>query len=175
MADLFDPKVGDPKAGYDPNHVARSIKVEIDAPASVVWEILTDLERYGEWNPFCVKCVSTLELGAPVEMTLKNFWNDDLATVVEYVCAYEPERLLSWEMYWTEAWPYAGRRDQFIESLGPGKCTYHTTDAYLGETAVHIMRFANGWIEAGFNATARALKKRAEGIYAQRQKKTASG
>lgn len=169
MAEGFDPK-----SGYNPDHVARSIKVEIDAPASVVWEILTDLPRYGDWNPFCVKCVSTLEMGAPVEMTLANFWDDHLATVVEYVCAVEPEKLLAWHMEWSEEWPYAGRRDQYIESLGPERCTYHTTDAYLGENAIHIMRFGNGWIEAGFNATCRALKKRAEAMWAERRGKQAA-
>jgi hypothetical protein len=169
MAEGFDPKTG-----YNPDHVARSIKVEIDAPASIVWEILVDLPRYGEWNPFCVKCESTLEMGAPVVMTLANFWDDTLATVVEYVCAVEPEKLLAWHMDWSEEWPYAGRRDQYIESLGPERCTYRTTDAYLGESAIHIMRFGNGWIEAGFNATCRALKKHAEAMWAARKAKQAA-
>jgi len=160
----------DPKTGYDPANVARSARVEIDAPASIVWSVLTDLPRYGEWNPFCVKCVSTLEMGAPVHMTMANTWNpDERMEVVEYVCAIETERLLSWEMYWTEAWPYAGRRDQIIESLGPERCAYQTTDAFLGENGIHIMRFGGGWITAGFNATALALKKRAEAIWASRK------
>src|SRR6185369_16369952 len=134
------------------------------------WEILTDLDRYGEWNPFCIKCVSTLEMGAPVTMTMTNFWNDETATFVEYVCAFEPNKLLAWEMYWTEAWPYAGRRDQFIESLGPEKCTYRTTDAFLGENGIHIARFGMGWIKAGFDGTCHALKKRAEAIWAEQKK-----
>ncbi len=73
--------------GYNPANVVRSELVEIDAPASVVCEILTDLPRYGELNPFCVKAVSTLEIGAPIEMTLTNYWNGELAVNVEYVCA----------------------------------------------------------------------------------------
>jgi hypothetical protein len=164
----------DPKTYYDPDHVGRSIKIEIDAPASVVWDVLVDLPSYGEWNPFCVKCVSTLEMGAPVEMTITNFWDDTLATMVEYLCAFEPPKLLAWQMPWSEVWPYAGRRDQVIESLGPERCTYHTTDAYLGENGIHIMRFGNGWIEAGFNATCHALKKRAEAIWAERKAKQAA-
>jgi hypothetical protein len=156
----------DPKTGYDPAHVARSIRVEIEAPASVVWQVLVDLDQYGAWNPFCVKCESTLEMGAPVRMTITNTWNPgELTEVVEYVCAVEPERLLSWKMDWSEAWPYAGRRDQVIEALGPERCAYHSTDAFLGDTGVHIMRFAGGWISAAFTATALALKTRAEAIH----------
>jgi hypothetical protein len=162
MADMSDPRTG-----YDPDHVARSIRVEIDAPPRIVWRVLVDLPRYGEWNPFCVACQSTLEIGAPVAMTIASPWNPaERNQVVEHLCAFEPERLLSWQMPWSEAWPYAGRRDQVIERLGPERCAYYSTDAFLGESGVHIMRFAAGWVKAGFDATARALKARAEAIWA---------
>ncbi len=171
MAQAFDPK-----AGYDPNNVARSIRVEIEAPASVVWRVLTDLDRYAEWNPFCIKCESTLEMGAPVRMTVVNPWDRAEHNVfVEYVCAFEPEHLLSWNMDWSEAWPYAGRRDQVIEKLGPARCSYYSTDAFLGETGVHIMRFGGSWISFGLTATARALKARAEKIYAAERGKEPVG
>jgi hypothetical protein len=160
----------DPKTGYNPDHVARSVTVEIDAPASVVWDVLIDLPRYGEWNPFCVACESTLDMGAPVKMTLASLWEpSDRNVVTEYVCAFEPEKLLSWKMDWSEEWPYAGRRDQVIESLGPEKCAYYSTDAFLGDSAIHIARFAQSWISAAFTATAHALKARAEAVYAKQR------
>jgi hypothetical protein len=54
---------------YDPAVTVRSETFDIEAPASVVWGILVDMESYGEWNPFCIKADSTLEMGAPVNMT----------------------------------------------------------------------------------------------------------
>ncbi len=166
----------DPKTGYNPDTVARSVRVEIDAPASIVWRVLVDLDRYAEWNPFCIKCVSTLEMGAPVTMTVVSPWNPEEAnTFVEYVCAFEPDHMLSWNMDWSEAWPYAGRRDQVIEKLGPTRCAYYSTDAFLGETGIHIMRFAGSWISWGLTMTAHALKARAEQIHAiESAKKTAA-
>jgi len=155
----------DPRTGYDPANEVRSITVAIDAPASIVWEILTDLPRYGEWNPFCVKAESTLAMGAPVQMQLSNFWDDTLAPNCEYVCAFEPEQRLSWELYWTEEWPYAARRDQLIEANGAHSCSYHSTDAFYGDSGVHVMRFAGPWVKASFDATARALKARAEALW----------
>jgi hypothetical protein len=156
----------DPITGYDPANEVRSITVAIDAPARVVWQVLTDLPRYGEWNPFCVKAESTLEMGAPVHMQLSNFWSDELAPNCEFVCAFEPERRLAWELPWSETWPYAARRDQIIEATGPASCTYHSTDAFYGDSGVHVMRFAGPWVKASFDATARALKQRAEALYA---------
>jgi len=32
------------------------------------WQVLTDFERYGEWNPFCIGCSTTLEPGTPIIM-----------------------------------------------------------------------------------------------------------
>jgi hypothetical protein len=84
---------------------------------------------------------------------------------VEYVCAFEPGKLLSWQMPWTEQWPYPARRDQIIESLGPASCRYHSTEAFLGENGIHVMRFAGPWVERAFNDTARALKRRAESLH----------
>lgn len=151
--------------GYDPANVVRSITVEIRAPASTVWQVLTDLPKYGEWNPHCVKCESTLELGAPVKMTLRNHWNKQLGLAVEYLCAFEPDRLLAWQAPWVAEWPYPARRDQVITTLAPDRCTYYSTDAFFGEEGAHVMRMAAPWVKEWFDAVARALKERAEAIY----------
>jgi hypothetical protein len=156
----------DPFQIYDRSILVASAPVEIEAPASVVWEILMDMGRYGEWNPFCVRAESALELGAPVRMSLVDYANPGrLVPNVEYICALEPERLLSWEFRYDPAWPYPARRDQIITPLGPGRCRYISTDAFTGENGIHVMRFAGPWIERAFNDTARALKRRAEAIH----------
>lgn len=151
-----------------PDRTVVSETVEIDAPASVVWEILVDLPRYGEWNPFCIAAESTLEMDAPVHMTLRSYVEPDQTFPnVEYVCAKEPERLLSWALPHTDAWPYPARRDQFIEATGPGSCRYHSTDAFLGPYGIHVMRFCGGWVKRAFDDTAVALKARAEALVAE--------
>jgi len=153
----------DPFAKYDQSILVASDPIEINAPASIVWKVLTDLPRYGEWNPFCVWAESTLEIGAPVHMRLVNYANPGtLAPNCEYVCAYEPERLLSWELPDSEAWPYPARRDQIIEPLGPDRCRYLSTDAFTGPNGIHVIRFAGPWVTRAFNDTAKALKRRAE-------------
>ena len=162
-------QTGDTRTAYDPENVVRSITIEIDAPASIVWEVLADLPNYNDWNPMCVRAESTLEPGAPIRMKLVNYTDPGtLVPVVEYICAVEPERLLSWEAPWLEEWPYPARRDQVVEALGPGRCRYYSTDAFLGETGIHVMRFAGSWVKRGFDDTARALKLRAEALHQHR-------
>lgn len=156
----------DPIAGFDPEAVTVSEVVEIAAPAATVWAILTDMPRYSEWNPFCVRAVSTLEMGAPVEMTLANYAvPGTLVPNLEYVCAFEPNRLLSWEMKYTDFWPYAARRDQVIEETGPESCRYFSSDAFLGDSGIHVFRFAGPWVKRAFDDSAHALKARAEAFH----------
>ncbi len=147
----------------------RSITVEIEAPASVVWDVLTDLPNYNEWNPHCVRIESTLRLGDPVRMKLVNYANPGtLIPVVEYLCAFEPDRLLAWEAPWLAEWPYPARRDQVIEALGESRCRYHSTDVFRGDTGIHVMRFAGDWVKRAFDDVARALKLHAQAIHAAR-------
>lgn len=153
----------------NPDAVVTSERVEIAAPAALVWEILVDLPRYGEWNPFCIAAESTLEMGAPVHMTLKSYTEPDATFPnCEYVCAFEPEQLLSWALPHNDAWPYPARRDQIIEPLGDAACTYHSTDAFLGPNGIHVMRFAGPWVKRAFDDTAHALKARAEAMHRER-------
>lgn len=159
----------DPATGFDPDAVTVSDTVEIAAPARVVWDVLTDLARYNEWNPFCIRAVSTLEMGAAVEMTLINYATAGGPTVpnLEYICGFEPERLLSWEFPNLDYWPYPARRDQVIEATGPESCRYYSTDAFLGANGIHVFRFAGPWIKRAFDDSAKALKARAEALHAR--------
>lgn len=86
----------------------------------------------------------------------------------EYICELQPERRLAWEARWHENWPYAARRDQFIEPMANGHCRYWSTDAFLGENGVHVMRFCGPWVKRAFDDTAHALKARAEALHAER-------
>lgn len=161
----------DPVSGFDPDAVTVSETIDIAAPARIVWAILTDMPRYAEWNPFCIRAVSTLEMGAPVEMTLMNYVEPGtLAPNCEYVCAFEPERRLSWALPHSDFWPYPARRDQVIEPTGENSCRYVSTDAFLGNNGIHVFRFAGPWVKRAFDDSARALKARAEAFFAAEQK-----
>ena len=123
-------------------NLVTSIEVDIDAPASLVWEVLTDLERYPQWNPFCPRIESTLKLGDPVHMHISVPGTSETQPVSETLVACKPQRL-----------------------LGSDRCRYVTTDIFLGVNADEIMRNHGGWVKAGFDAMALALKARAEALH----------
>ena len=159
----------DPVSGFAPEALVVSETFDIAAPAAVVWEILTDFPNYSDWNPFCVRADARLEMGSPVVMKLVTpIAPGMLVPNCEYICAIEPERMISWQLPFHEAWPYPARRDQIIEASGAASCRYVSIDAFLGRHGIHVMNFCGGWVKQAFDNTGRALKVRAESIHSQR-------
>jgi hypothetical protein len=147
-------------------NLVTSVKVEIDAPASLVWDVLTDLAQYPQWNPYTVKVESTLKMGEPVNLFLPNpAAPGELLHVIEHLVAFDRPTLLSWEMIPSAGNPDAARRDQVVEATGEASCTYYSTDLFLGPTAPVVMATHGEWVRMGFDAVARSLKVRAESLY----------
>lgn len=145
-------------------HVVTSVTVEIDAPAAVVWDVLVDYERYPEWNPYTVAGVTTLEIGAPIDLTLPHYdGSDELFRTREFIRIVEPPHHLCYDSG-DEVPGVLGVRDQWITELGPERCSYYTTDAMSGPLAELATELTGDWIKNGFDAVAHALKARAEGL-----------
>lgn len=141
-------------------HIVSSDSVEIEAPATRVWEILVNVERYGEWNPFTTRVDTSLEVGSPVDLyvTLGPFRLRQPESIQDVV----PPHLLVWGMVMRARWLLETRREQRLEPLGESRCRYVTTDAFTGVLTPLVVLSFGGLIRRGFNAMAVALKERAE-------------
>lgn len=146
-------------------NLVTSIKVEINAPASVVWEVLADLENYRLWNRFCPDIRCGLQLNDLVEMKTRHPLTGEVWPVNEYLVAFEPEQLLSWEQRPVPENKDAARRDQYIEAIDDNRCTYFTTDQFLGLNADTIMREHGAWVRIAFDQVAVDVKNRAEELH----------
>lgn len=45
----------------------------VEAKAIEVWEVITQVDKYGDWNSFVSKCESSLNVGAPIKMRVHLF------------------------------------------------------------------------------------------------------
>jgi hypothetical protein len=146
-------------------HVVESIRVEIDAPAAFVWDILVDYPRYPDWNPYTVKVDTTLTVGHPIDLHLPHP-DGSPGTFVnrEYIRVVDPPSHLRYDTA-DELPGIFAVRDQWIETLERTRCAYRTTDAFTGEHAGAVMENAGKWVKAGFDAVALALKARAEQLW----------
>jgi hypothetical protein len=140
--------------------VVRS-EIEIAAPASRVWEILTDLERYPDWNPFTPKVESTLEVGAAVHLHTR-LRSERLAHRVETVTEHVPGERVCWGMTLGARFVLAAERRQILTPLELDRTRYLTDDRISGMLTPIVMAFWGEAMQRGFDDVAAALKKRAE-------------
>ena len=46
----------------------RTDPIRINAPIDVVWKVLTDVENYGQWNPFTPQAHTDFRIGSPAQV-----------------------------------------------------------------------------------------------------------
>lgn len=137
-------------------------EIEIDASPESVFDILSDLDRYPEWNPFTPSIESTLEIGAPVRMRVRLLEGKRLFRQVEYVTACERPRRLCWGADIPFRRIVRADRCQTLEPLENERTRYICTDEISGWLTPIVMRFFGAAMQRGFEDCARALKQRAE-------------
>jgi hypothetical protein len=146
--------------------------VEIDAPLAVVWEVMLDTERYGEWNPFVVRAETPQPPAAGSPIVLHVRWaSGGKARSPERITAIEPPStdpatcettaLLSYEY---EGLParlglVRGTRHQRLRQVPGGPTSYDTVELFRGP----LVRLAGpARVADGFRRHAAALRTRAE-------------
>lgn len=138
----------------------RSDPVTIEAPVETVWRVLTDFDRYGEWNPFTPSVKAKLEIGAQVDMRVR--MGPYRLPQTEIICAIEPPTFLAWRTVIGASWLLSAVRSQRLDDLGDETCRYTTSDEFRGLLMPLVILCTGGFVRRGFNAVARALKRRAE-------------
>ena len=150
----------------DEGWLIESISVEIDAPDTVVWGVLTDYQRYPEWNPFTVRVETTLEIGAVIDLYLPDSRNPGETFINrEYIRVVEPPRYLRYDTGPANPDMHAVR-EQWVTDLGDGRSSYRTTDLFSGAHAELAFERMGGWVKQGFDDVCAALKQRSEELLA---------
>lgn len=145
-------------------HTIYSDKVIINAPIERVWEVLMDLPRYPEWNPFTYEVVphdGSLYPGANVDLYVRMPLRGDRVST-EKVARLEAPTQLAWGMTMINPWLLKAQRDQVLEKLDDNRCSYQTWDAFRGLLTPVVVGLFGKDMKNGFDGVAHALKKRCE-------------
>jgi hypothetical protein len=142
--------------------VARSVRAEIQiaAPIDRVWGILTDLERYSEWNSFTARAESTLRVGDPIVLYPRLIGNRAYAWT-ERVSKNEPYDLC-WDLTLGAPFLLTAERCQTLTAQGEDRTHYVTEDRFEGVLTALVMATFGSAMQRGFEDCATGLKKRAE-------------
>jgi len=154
------------------NPVAET-SIRIDAPLDLVWELITDLGSYDEWNPFVVHIErpgGVLRVGARLRLHVR--WADGGRTIAdEIVTELDPPKNEGGRRAASFAYRYAGllsalgavrtTRRQWLEQASGDATYYRSREEFRGILAAFIPLTR---VQEGFERHARALKTRAEAL-----------
>ncbi|MCB0918474.1 MAG: SRPBCC domain-containing protein [Actinobacteria bacterium] len=137
-------------------------QIEIDASPDVVWKVLTDLERYHDWNPFIVSSRGELRQGE----TLVNRMQPPGGRAMTFkpkVTEVDDGAVFEWLGHLGVPGLFDGRHRFELQAAGNG--TLLRQDEYFSGVLVRLMRKnLDGGTTEGFHAMNRALKERAESL-----------
>lgn len=141
--------------------------IEIDAPAAVVWQVVRDLPRYREWNPFCVECSSTLQPGDAIDMKVKLLGKPQAQR--EWMKSYEEGRGFSYSMKPVPLGALSSLRSHEIQALGPARTRYRSYFRLQGWLKPLVLGLFGAKLQAGFAGMTEALGSRAETLWRRQQ------
>ncbi|MCR9096479.1 MAG: SRPBCC domain-containing protein [bacterium] len=135
-------------------------EIEIDAPIESVWQVLGDLDRYCDWNPFTPRADSGLSIGDPIWFRVRLF-GDWTIPWRERVTRNAPHTL-GWELVLGHRRLLHAERVQVLTEVDPHRTHYMTEDRFSGWLAGLVLVLFGGSMGKGFADCAHGLKKASE-------------
>jgi uncharacterized protein YndB with AHSA1/START domain len=137
--------------------------VDIDAPVELVWQVITDFPRYGEWNPFCVECRSSLVPGEPIDMLVKLVGSTPRRQR-EWVRTHTPGHELSYAMKPVPLGALHSQRSHTVTALGSDRTRYESHFELAGRLQPVVTALLGKALERGFAGMTAGIRRQAESL-----------
>ena len=134
------------------------ISHEIDASPEVVWDVITDLKRYHEWNPFVVDCKSSLQPGDPIDMQVQLMGRPQRQ--VEFILENVEGKYLAYRMKPLPLGALSSRRSHTVEALPGGRCRYESHFELNGWMMPLVRGLLKSRLEKGFTGMSQGIVER---------------
>ena len=137
--------------------------LEIAAPAETVWQVLTDLPRYGEWNPFVVAASSSLVVGEPIDMRVRvvSFM---IQSQRETISQHDPGRRYCYGLAKKGLGALHSERCHVVTPMDSGGCRYESRFELAGWLSPLVALLVGRSLRRGFAEMSAAVRLRAEAL-----------
>ena len=139
--------------------------VEIEAPAELVWEVLTNFEAYPEWNSLFWPKRGMLKPGSPFRFRLRLGRALGLHLQARIHKA-EPGRELCWQGRIPPRL-LTGEHYLTLEPLGKERVRFVQREIYTGALVWIYTLVLGSWVRRAYDRMNRELKLRSEALLAQ--------
>jgi len=134
--------------------------IQIDAPPSAVWAVLTDLDRYDEWNPFVSSSQGTVAVGEKLTNRMQQPGGKAI-TLRPKMTVAETDRVFEWLGRVGFPGVFDARHRFEIEPTATGS-HFTQSEAFKGVLVRLMKKSLDTKTMEGFEAMNSALKARAE-------------
>jgi hypothetical protein len=138
---------------------------DVDASPEVVWQVLTALDRYGEWNPQIPAAAGQIKEQGQINLRLVLPGRPamNLVATIEKV---QPHELLTWRGHVGAPWLFEGHRMFAIQRAADRRVSVTHVEDIHGLLAPLFALIMGGPVERSHHALNRALRARAERVHA---------
>lgn len=135
-------------------------EIEIQASPEKVWQILTNLGEYPQWNPFIHHAIGTATVGEKVDITFRSGSKE--MTLHCTVVKVEPNRELRWKYHVILPALFSGEHSFVIEPIDNNRVRFVDREIFNGLLVSSQAKDIDINSRRGFEAMDKALKARAE-------------
>lgn len=139
-----------------------STEIEIEAPATKVWEALVDTEAYSIWNPFIRSIRGELEIGRQIEATIQ-LANSAPMNFKPTIVAATKYKELRWVGKLGVKGIFDGEHFFILDETSSGKTVFRHGEVFSGLLSRLLLLLIGDKTKQGFGAMNIALKKKVEG------------
>jgi hypothetical protein len=142
-----------------------SSEISFEGTTREVWDVLTDLERYGEWNPGFVEIHGRAEVGARLDVTFAKDGGRGM-TMHPTVLVADPEREFRWLGRLLVPNLFDGEHRFEIHQDGPGRVRFVQAERFGGLLVPFLRRMIERDTLAMFERVNTALAERVAALRA---------
>jgi hypothetical protein len=143
-------------------------RIGVQAPAEIVWEVVSDFSTWPAWNPLYRKAEGQLKIGTA--LTLEQHLPGEPAKVIAPIVQdWVPFEQLHWRSSRLGGFVTAIRYLE-IENMGEANATFSNGELFMGLLLRFVSRDERRRLRAAFTQMGEAVRDRAEALWSERGK-----
>lgn len=143
-------------------------RIGVQAPAEVIWEVVSDFDAWQHWNPLYRKAEGQMKNGTVLVLE-QHLVGEPPRVIQPVVQDWVPFEQLHWRSSRVGGFVTAIRYLE-IESMGPANATFSNGELFMGMLLRFIGQQERRKLKSAFTAMGEAVRDRAEAIWSERQK-----
>jgi hypothetical protein len=142
-------------------------RIGVQAPAEIVWEVISDFAAWKDWNPIHPRMEGELRIGTPLVVEVA-IGDGPPATIQPIVQDWVPYEQLHWRTKRLRGLVTAIRYIE-IDKKGDQNAIFSNGELFMGPLVRFVSRDERRRLRAAYTRMGEAVRDRAEAIWSQRQ------